>query len=52
MIINVFQISFKYLKYVECALMQEEGGLTRMRRSLGEVVHRDQRDMAGKVDLN
>ena len=29
--------------------MQEEGGLTRMRRSLGEVVHRDQRDMAGKV---
>ena len=31
--------------------MQEERGL-RIRRSLHEVVHRDQRDMAGKVVFN
>ena len=49
----IIQLCLPYYSSDSVGVVQEEECLRRRRRSLqGEVVHRDQRDMAGKVKLS
>ena len=48
--LNLFEITMTVMVMVMVMVTVQEEECLRRRRSLGEVMHRDQRDMAGKVN--